>query len=363
MKEKKFEPIPIPWEQRLRELRVRVLPIIVFLCVGAAVIYLWRDTTSHPTLIGQVVGERSAISSPVDGTIINFYYEPFDEVNQGELLGQVFPRDSVFLQSQLNLIRAEIERIEQTREPVLAEQRVRLDLEDLKISQMETRISLAQARLQQQQAESEFERFENLRNRELISEQRFDSVQTKLELFNVQVREYQNMLEYYSDRIREIEDYTSYGDRADRNPVLAAIKVQEQQMEAILAEFGPTPFYAPISGVISSVQNAGGEFVSRGDSLLVIESREPTHIVGYVRQPFTQTPEVGMNVQVRTRKANRTFFDSQIEEVGGHVRLLRRNLQRPGAIFESGLPIKIAMADSIDLNLMPGELVDIVLSP
>jgi hypothetical protein len=70
-----------------------------------------------------------------------------------------------------------------------------------------------------------------------------------------------------------------------------------------------------------------------------------------------------MNVQVRTRKANRTFFDSQIEEVGGHVRLLRRNLQRPGAIFESGLPIKIAMADSIDLNLMPGELVDIVLAP
>ncbi|MDZ7717796.1 MAG: HlyD family efflux transporter periplasmic adaptor subunit [Balneolaceae bacterium] len=358
-----FEPIPIPWKQRLRELRVRVLPIIVFLCVGAAVIYLWRDTTSHPTLIGQVVGERAAISSPVDGTVINFYYEPFDNVQEGQLLGQVFPRDSVYLQAQLDLIQAEIERIKQTREPVLAEQRVRLDLEDLKISQMETRISLAQARLQQQQAKSEFERFEDLWNRDLISEQRFDSVRTKLELFNVQVREYQNMLEYYSGRIQEIEEYTSYGDRRDRNPILAAIKVQEQQMEAILAEFGPTPFYAPISGVISSVQNVGGEFVSRGDSLLVIESREPTHIVGYVRQPFAQIPEVGMDVQVRTRKADRTFFDSTILEVGGHIRLLQRNLQRPGAIFESGLPVKIAMADSANVELMPGELVDIVLAP
>lgn len=358
-----FDPIPIPMKQRLRELRVRVLPVIVFLCVGAVVIYLWRDTTSHPTLIGQVVGERAAISSPVDGTIINFYYEPFDNVQEGQLLGQVFPRDSVYLKAQLDLIQAEIERIKQTREPVLAEQRVRLDLEDLKINQMETRISLAQARLQQQQAESEFERFEDLRNRDLISEQRFDSVRTKLELFNVQVREYQNMLDYYAGRIQEIEEYTSYGDRGDRNPVLAAIKVQEQQMEAILAEFGPTPFYAPVSGVISSVQNVGGEFVSRGDSLLVIESREPTHIVGYVRQPFAQTPEVGMDVQVRTRKAGRTFFDSQIEEVGGHIRLLQRNLQRPGAIFESGLPVKIAMADSANVELMPGELVDIVLAP
>jgi len=358
-----FDPIPIPLKQRLRELRVRVLPIVVFLCVGAAVIYLWRDTTSHPTLIGQVAGKRAAVSSPVDGTVINFYYEPFQNVKEGQLLGQVFPRDSVFLKARLDLIRAEIERIKQTREPVLAEQRVRLDLEDLKINRMETRISLAEARLQKQLAETELKRFEELWNRDLISRQRFDSVRTKLNLFDVQVEEYQNMLDYYAERINEIEEYTSYGDRSDRNPVLAAIKVQEQQMEAILAEFGPTPFYAPITGVISSVQNTGGEFVSQGDSLLVIESREPTHIVGYVRQPFAQTPEVGMNVQVRTRKADRTFFGSRIEEVGGHIRLLQRNLQRPGAIFESGLPIKIAMVDTVDVDLMPGEIVDIVLVP
>ncbi|MDX1640721.1 MAG: efflux RND transporter periplasmic adaptor subunit [Balneolaceae bacterium] len=363
MAEKTFEPIPIPRKQRLREFRVRVLPIIVFLCVGAAVIYLWRDTTSHPTLIGQVAGDMATVSSPVDGTLINFYYDEFNEVREGQLLGQVFPRDSVFLKAQLDLIRAEIERIKQTREPVLEEQRVRLNLEELKISQMETRISLAQARLQQQQAQAEFERFENLWNRDLISKQRFDSVQTKLHLFEIQVEEYQNMLDYYAGRISEIEEFTSYSDRRDRNPILAAIKVQEQQMETILAEFGPTPFYAPISGVISSVQNGSGEFVTRGDSILVIQSREPTYIVGYVRQPFAQTPEVGMHVQVRTRKADRTFFESTIEQVGGHIQLLQRNLQRPGAIFESGLPIKIAMADTIDVQLTPGELVDIVLAP
>lgn len=360
---KKFEPIPIPWKQRLREIRVRFVPVLVFVCVGAAVIYLWRDTTSHPTLIGQVVGNKATVSSPVDGTLINFYYDEFNEVSEGQLLGQVFPRDSVFLKAQLDLIRAEIDRIRQTHEPVLEEQRVRINLEELKISQMEARISLAQARIQEQQAKAEYERFEDLWNRDLISRQRFDSVQTKLTLFEVQVDEYQNILGYYENQIQEIEEYTSYSDRGDRNPVLAAIKVQEQQMEAILAEFGPAPFYAPISGVISSIQNAGGEFVSRGDSILVIESRTPTHIVGYVRQPFSQIPEVGMNVQVRTRKADRTFFDSTIEEVGSHVRLLQRNLQRPGAIFESGLPIKIAMADTANVQLIPGELVDIVLAP
>lgn len=363
MAKNSFEPIPIPLKQRLRELRVRVLPVIVFVCVGIVVVWLWRDSVQSPTMIGQVVGENATVSSPVDGTVINFYYEPFHDVKEGQLLGQVFPRDSVFLKAQLDLIRAEIERINQTREPVLEEQRVRLNIEELKINQMETRISLAQARLLKQQAEAEFERYEDLWNRDLISKQRYDSVQTKLSLFEVQVEEYQNMLDYYGERISEIEEYTSYGDRGDRNPVLAAIKVQEQQMEAILAEFGPTPFYAPISGVISSIQHIGGEFVSRGDSILVIDSREPTHIVGYVRQPFTQPPEVGMNVQVRTRKSGRTFFASTIEEVGGHIRLLQRNLQRPGAIFESGLPVKITVADSINVNLTPGELVDIVLKP
>lgn len=360
---KQFEPIPIPLKQRLRELRVRVLPIVVFLCVGAAVIYLWRDSINSPTMIGQVVGQRAAISSPVDGTVINFYYEPFTEVEQGQLLGQVLPQDSLLLRAQLDLIRAEIERIEQTREPVLEEQRVRLNLEELKIEQMETRISLAQARLQQSQAQAEFDRAEDLWERDLISQQLYESEETALELLNVQVEEYQNMLDFYADRISEIEEFTSYRDRSDRNPVLAAIKVQEQQMEAILAEFAPTPIYAPISGVISSVQHAGGEFVTRGDSILVIESRRPDYIVGYVRQPFSRTPEAGMEVQVRTRKSGRFFFRSRIEEVGGHVRLIQRNLQRPGAIFESGLPVKIAMADSIDTGLTPGEIVDIVLRP
>ena len=360
---KQFEPIPIPWKQRRRELRVRVLPVLVFLCVGVAVFYLWRDSASNPTLIGQVMGESAAISSPLDGTLINFAYEPFEEVQKGDLLGQVFPRDSVYLNAQLDLIRAEIEQIRQTREPILAEQRVRIDLEGLKINQMETRISLAQSKLQQQLAETDFERITNLRDRDLISEQQFDSVRTRLELFNVQVREYQEILDYYSSRIDEIEEYTSYGDRGDRNPILAAIRVQEQLMETILAEFGPTPFYAPISGVISSVQNGGGMFVSRGDSIMVIESRQPTHIIGYVRQPFVRTPQSGMDVQVRTRKANRLFFDSKIEEVGGHIRVLQRNLQRPGLTFESGLAVKIAVADSIDADLVPGELVDIVLAP
>lgn len=359
----KFEPIPIPWKQRRREFRVRVLPIVVFLCVGVAVVYLWQDSASNPSVIGQVVGERAAISSPVDGTLINFTYEPFEDVKKGDLLGQVFPSDSVYLKAQLDLIRAEIEQIKQTREPILAEQRVRIDLEGLKINQMETRISLAQSKLQMQLAETEFERIKNLRDRDLISEQRFDSAQTRVELFDVQVREYQQILDYYTGRIDEIEEYTSYGNRGDRNPVLAAIKVQEQRMETVLAEFGPTPFYAPISGVISSVQKGGGLFVSSGDSILVIESRIPTHIVGYVRQPFAKTPQSGMDVQVRTRKSNRLFFDSKIEDVGGHIRLLQRNLQRPGLNFESALAVKIAVSDSVKTNLVPGEIVDIVLAP
>lgn len=358
-----FEPIPIPWKQRRREFRVRVLPVIVFLCVGVVVFFLWKDSATNPSFIGEVVGERAAISSPSDGTLLEFRHRPFEEVEKGELLGRVFPRDSIFLNAQLGLVRAEMEQIRQTRDPVLAEQRVRMDLESLKIDQMEARISLAQSQLQQQLAETEFDRVRNLLDRDLISEQQFDSVRTRLELFDVQVREYQQILDYYEERISEIEAYTSYGDRSDRNPVLAAIEVQEQRMEAIMAEFGPVSFYAPINGVISSVQNGDGEFVSRGDSLMVIESRQPTHIVGFIRQPFAETPQSGMDVQVRTRKADRTFFPSRIEEVGGHIRVLQRNLQRPGLTFESGLPVKIALADSADVDLFPGELVDIILAP
>jgi len=356
-----YEPIPIPFKQRLKEFRVNILPLVVFIISGLTVAMLWSDQVTSPGMIGEVVSDSSRVASPADGMLINFYFQPYDEVEQGQLLGQIQRGDSLYLNAMLDEIRSEINLITESMDLTTGEQRTRINLEEIKIEQINTKIELAETEVSRNRVQSEFNRVSDLWQNEMISDMEYELVETELELLNVKVREYQELINYLNERIDELEESTGYRTMADRDPVLAAINFQERRMETVLAEFAPLPVYAPISGVISRVNFKTGEFVRMGEEIMKIESDNPMYIVGYMRQPFQYEPEVGLEVQVRTRRAGRSFFNSYIEDVGGHILQIDQHLQRPGAIFESGLPVKISLAEQGDIRLTPGEVVDIVI--
>ena len=358
-----YQPIPVPLKQRLKELRVKGLPLLVFFMAGVSVFYLWTDKVSSPGMIGEVVAGQAAVSSPKSGFLINFYYDRFDVVEQGQLIGQIMPKDSLVLNAQLDLVRAEIDYLRESLDPIIGEQRNLINFEELKLEQIQSRISLARVELERQQALANYNRIADLFERQLVSEQEYESIQTRLDLLTVQSDELRSLIDYLGTRIAEIEEMSGFDSRADRDPVLAAIKVQQQRMETILAESAPIPLYATISGIISQVWHRQGEYVAEGSSILHIQSEEPAFIVGYVRQPISIQPYSGMAVEVRTRRPGRTFFFSSIEQVGGHIQILEENMQRPGSFFESGLPVKIHIHGRDEIHLTPGEIVDVVMRP
>ena len=361
--QKKYTPVPIPLKQRLREIRVRAVPLAVFLMVGVAVFFLWENQVSSPAMIGEVVGDRSTVASPANGILINFYYKDFDRIEEGQLIGQIYRQDTLYVNAQLALLRAESDMIRESMDVGADDLRNRSNLEDLKIEELNSRIALAATQLKKQQAGLNYRRAAELYERDLIAEQEYELAKMEFELLSVEVSETEELIQFLGEIIRENEEFQRYDTRADRDPILAAIRVQEQKMETLLAESAPLPIYAPISGIVSMVNHKTGEYVAAGDSLLQIESAEPAYIVGYLRQPFTVQPEAGMAVEVRTRKPGRTSFESNIEQLGGHLRAIDSQLQRPGAIHESGLPVKIPVNPSADIALTPGEIVDIVLRP
>ena len=360
---KQYEPIPIPLKQRLRELRVRVLPLVVFIGTAIAVISLWGDKISAPGFIGEVVADYSIVSSPGDGTIVHFLHEPFDHVEKGDLLGYVAPKDSTLLNVQLELIQSEIDFIQESMDPLMNQQRNRMNFESLKVEEIETRINLAQAEINFQRVSAEHERALELRDKNLISEQEYEMVKAELDVLTNSINSYRELSDYLQNQINNLEGSGAYLLQDRKDPVLAAINVQEQRMENLLAESAPMPLYAPISGVISIIHHKESEFVRTGNPILQIESTEPSYVIGYVRQPFTVVPHEGMPVQIRSRKSDRAFYMSEIEQLGGHIQLIADNLQRPGIAYESGLPVKISVANAHGVSLTPGEIVDIVLRP
>ncbi|MDX1637572.1 MAG: hypothetical protein R3281_06370 [Balneolaceae bacterium] len=119
----------------------------------------------------------------------------------------------------------------------------------------------------------------------------------------------------------------------------------------------PRSVYAPFDGVISTIHQPNGSYVDAGAMMVELESEQPQHIVGYIRQLFKVEPEVGMPV-VSSRRPGQPTFLSNIVTLGGQAHLIEPQLQRPGMTTESGLPVEIAFSDSIDIPLRPGEIVD-----
>jgi len=355
-----FKPIRIPWKQRFREIRVRLLPLIVFLSISLVVFFLWEERVRAPGMIGEVVAEKSVISSPERGMLTQFNFNQFDDVNAGEFIGEVVLADPERVQAQMDVILSEIEMIKQSLDPVIDEERNRLNMQGLIVEQMQQRISLAEARLVYRQSQADYERSEQLYEQGLISVQEYELANVALETSQVRVEQKEELIQSIEESLTSIRDFGDYSTIAERDPIEASIQMQQRRLESLEKELEPRKIYSPASGVVSRVFHRSGEFLESGSRIIEIENREPSYIIGYLRQPFTVEPEVGMRVEIRPRKPGRNFVISHISKLGGHITLIDNHLQRPGAIYESGLPVQIALAQDEDVQFTPGEIVDIV---
>lgn len=356
-----FKPIRIPWKQRYREIRVRLIPLLMFLSIAGVVFYLWEERIQSPGMIGEVVAETSVISSPDQGLLTRFSINRFDEVRTGELIGEVVIAHPERVQAQMDIILSEIEVIKQSLDPVINEERNRLNIQNLIVDQMQQRISLAEARLTYRQSQADYNRSEQLFEQGLISEQEYELAQMELETSQVRVEQKEELIQSIEESLSTIRDFGDYSTDAERDPIAASIQMQERRLESLEKELEPRLLHSPASGVVSQVYHRSGEFIESGTRIIEIEAREPSYIIGYVRQPFTIQPEVGMQVEIRPRKPGRNFVISHISKLGGHITLIDNHLQRPGAFTESGLPVQIALAEDDDIQFTPGEIVDIVM--
>lgn len=344
---------------RIREFRHRILPIIVFLIVGLVVASLWRENIAEPGFFGKVVADSVYVSSPVTGTIEIMNPVEFDRVMEGDPIAVIQVADSTYLQSRLAVIRAQIEFIRSGMEPVTDRQRNRMDLEGLRLDRALLQAEIASLRVEAEFAQRNFERAETLHDTGMISELEFADRQTRYASLQEEIESKQSALSGLEGSIEALDESLPSG--SDRDALDASVAIQNAMLQEILEELKPVILRAPISGVISLIYKQSGEVVTPGDPLVKIESSTPSHITGYIRQPITIQPEVGMEVQIRTRSASRNFFTAEIQAVGGHINRIEPALQRPGASLESGLPVKISLSEEFDYPFVPGEIVNLVL--
>lgn len=351
--------IPIPASRKWREIRVRIIPFLVFFLIAGVVAWLWKDRVEATQMIGHVVGKQTEIRSPQPGSIADFRINTFDNVSAGEPIGQLVTTDPDILESELAIILAEIELLRLTADPVADQQRNLLNFESLQIDLMENRARLGIARIRKKAAGRHLQRITQLKERDMATEEELLTAETEYHTLKEEIAITEELVERLAGRIDDLDMDKVIALWKESDPRAAAINVQKRTIDNIVAQMKPMVLRAPASGQVAHIYRHNGEFVGRGEIIARIYSETPDYILGYLRHPVHTMPEPGMKVAVNKQNRKRDEAIMVIEKVGVQMEKLEEEtgLFRDRPFQTTGLPVRIAI--NHELGLLPGESVDI----
>ncbi len=359
MKAHEHEKIPVPAERRWAEFRQRYIPLIVFIVVGLTVWYLWSEQIERTVMTGQVQGDQIEITASEPGYLANLTIQDFDEVQAGEPIGEIVTTDPDVLESRLAVINAEIDLIRHSMDPIAGLQRNQINLYDLQMDLMENQITLASNRIQKIQLQRDLERSEELFEQDAIAEEEVEQLQTELEQTQAEITNAESLAASMEQRLStyNMPDYgTSSAD--SRDAIASAIEVQREELELVKNELSPQTLEAPMDGKISQVHHRNGAHLQDDQPIATIVSGQPDYILGYLTHPVDDIPEIGREIQIYTQGHQQKVGEAEIVDIGNHyIEIEEQYLTPANQQNMLGLPVKVTVTSDIDL--MPGELVDL----
>lgn len=361
----RLPPIATPTARRWRAIRLQYLPFIVFLLgVGAAAV-IWTRWVAPPTLVGEAEAVRTEVRSAEPGRIVGLEVDIMQPVKSGQILGHILISEPRVLEASLATLRAEIELMRATRDPVVGQQRAALDLEQVQLDWMRQRVELASLRGQLQQAETTLARSVNLQQQRMISDEQFDLAKNTRDSLAAQVKAQAELIEQMEPRLRDLGSLYQATGATPTQGLAAAIQHKEAELKQLEAELGPVPLIAPIDGVVTLLLRRSGETVAGGEPILQISAARPERIVGFIRQPITVDPKPGMTVEVRTRTFQRRVGEARIEAVGQQFEPISPTLLAAMRLPISTVPTEFGLRVHVSappgLTLRPGEQVDLII--
>lgn len=315
----RVKPIPTPARLRWREIRIRVVPAVMYLLVGAACVVLWVSHVAPPQLVGQVDIQTAHVNSTLAGRLTGLWVSQHQEVSAGEVLGQVLTTDPAVLESTLAVIRAEVGLLVARADPMLTRERAQVDFARLRLNWLEQRVQLATDRLRLQYAEAEAERLLSLSGQAegIISQTELELALTERDTLRARVAETGELVAAVAGdmaRFRLANPEQEPGPEATL--LQAALSAQESQLKLAEAEMSPVRLTAPLNGVVTMIFRRTGENVAAGEPILTIASTQSDRIRAFVMPPWRDEPQVGMAVEVVRRSTRREAALAEVIQVG-----------------------------------------------
>jgi multidrug resistance efflux pump len=356
------EPLPrirTPFRMMWREVRIRLLPPVVFAGVLGASYVLWQYVGDGSTVPGVGEGVRSTVASPQLGLLVEVYVEPFEWVEAGDPLAVLVPVDP---QAKLDLLQSDLQIARLRLEPSIPERNA-LNYERIRVEWLRLKQDLAVAEVNLARAENFLRRNEALVKDKLVSEDAYDLSLKERDLYKAEIAAKSAAFADIEGRLIHLRGLGEVESPGTNQAMINLIARLEARMTAVETNWAPRTLHAPISGMVNMVYRRQNEYVVEGEPLITINSPRSERVVAYLHQPYLVEPEVGLAAEILTRNRKRQRFTSRIAEVGAQVETITNSLAfiRTGALVDEGLPIVLEVPPNV--HIRPGEIVDVVLKP
>jgi multidrug resistance efflux pump len=399
--------VPIPLREHWRDVRNRVLPLVVWLAGVAGVYTLWMQQPVAPSFYGLAQTTRMEVSTPVAGLLTEVLVELHQDVSEGQLIAAL---DPVGHQAALETANAELDRLSSEVDAEMARilassqtaqarfdarqrenlaeaaldrparmRRFRADESDLEVQALRAELSIAVDLLEADRIEVRLKRAESLALDEAGPES--DVVDLGLERQQVleQVERSRDVLARLQTEItdavaRRVEFEGLELETPDPNTVdldldgqlaglRAAIVVQRRRLQEL--EIGRQSLFmrATREGQVAALPAQPGQALLAGEAVAVLVDPRPAHVLLYVPETQGQFLARGDKFSVARAPVSdqpiTLAVDAWIESAAPAIEQIPARLWRDPRYPEFGRAYLIGPVT--ELNLVPGERV--VLDP
>jgi HlyD family secretion protein len=344
--------------------RKRIL-ILLLVAIALAVTGLYaglfhRDTTLQGS--GTVEARNIRVGSKVGGRIDKVLVREGDSVQPGQVL---ITFDDKELQASLEQSRANAEkaqrgfRPEEIAEARAAAAQAKADYELKKNGYRQEDISAAQADLDRAKADEirthlDFDRYEALSKKDLVSKQQRDSAEANWKMALAQQQNARQKLDELQRGYRPEEIASALAhyqqaqanlEKLERGNRREDVDLANANMSYDEARFRERQVVAPSAATVEVLDVRPGDLIAPNTPVATLLEKDQIYVRIYIPETEIGRVKVGQKAEVRVDSFPKTAFDGVVEQINQQAEFLPRNVQTREERVHQVIGIKIRIND------------------
>jgi membrane fusion protein (multidrug efflux system) len=326
-----------------------IIAVVILLVIGAGIFY-WRSTFTEDTDDAQVDGDLYQVSSRVTGQVIKVYIDDNQQVQIGQAIAEIDPKDyQVALeQAQANLASSQAAALQATVNVPITSVTVNTSVSTTGSDVQGSTANVEQARKEAQAAEArvaqakanavksrlDVERYTPLVEKDVISKQQFDAavaadagnqaavLEAEATVIGQEAAVSQAIQKLAQSRFQAAQSVKNAPDtvrvqQAKANSALADVKQAQAKVDQAVLNLSYTHITAPTSGIVNKKNVQVGANLSIGQDLLTIIPLTNLWVTANFKETQLARMHPGQDVTIKVDALGGRKFHGKVTQIGG----------------------------------------------